>query len=82
MEYLSSKTGCQLTGFTLNEIENILLKKNLPEEYVIKIRNFLEEADLIRFTPDSASHGENICRRIRLKIYARLLKRADKVWKK
>lgn len=82
MEYLSSKTGCQLTGFTLNEIENILLEKNLPEEYVIKIRNFLEEADLIRFTPDSASHGEKYLSSNPSENLCALIKKADKVWKK
>ena len=51
IKYLSDKTKVAFGGLTFKEIEIILSNKRMPPENIKKIRDTLEEADFIRFTP-------------------------------
>ncbi|MDD5688073.1 MAG: BatD family protein [Elusimicrobia bacterium] len=54
VKYISDKTKVTLSGMTFNEMEEVLTQKNLSQKDIKKIRDILEEADFIRFTPSAA----------------------------
>jgi hypothetical protein len=78
IRYFSDKTKEMLSGCTFNEIENILKEKKLSQDDIGNIKNILEEADFIRFTP-LLSRNINLkeeADKIRL-----IIQQIDKRWK-
>lgn len=51
IKYLSDKSRVVLSGCTFGEIENVLLQKNISPENIKTVRDILENADFVRFTP-------------------------------
>ena len=78
MEYLSGKTGSQLSGLTFREIENVLARSGMPREHIERLRGLLEEADFMRFAP---SAGKKIDIAEELKKIKALVSSIEKGWK-
>ena len=55
IEYIAHKLNVSPEGVTLGALEEKLLQKNLKPDTIAEIRKMLEECDMIRFSPASAT---------------------------
>jgi hypothetical protein len=76
--YLGDKAGMPFTGLTFKEIENILTCRNMPQEYIKRIRELLEEADFMRFAPSMNKGVDTKKETEKIKI---LISEIEKGWK-